>query len=129
MLGIGCLAVILGIVGGLNGKKATAVETPAKPLRHIVLFQFKETSTPKDVDAIVAKFESLPGRIPEIIGFECGTDVGVENLSQGFTHGFVVTFENEKGREIYLPHPAHQEFVDLVKPHVKQVLVFDFFVK
>ena len=54
------------------------------------------------------------------------TDISVEGKADGFTHGFVVTFETEKGREVYLPHPAHQEFVKLVGPRVEKVLVFDF---
>ena len=58
--------------------------------------------------------------------FEHGVDVSVENKQKGFTHGFVVTFRDEKGRDVYLPHPAHQEFVKLVGPRVADVLVFDY---
>ena len=58
--------------------------------------------------------------------WEHGVDVSVENKQKGFTHGFVVTFRDEKGRDIYLPHPAHQEFVKLVGPRVADVLVFDY---
>jgi hypothetical protein len=68
----------------------------------------------------------LPQRIEAIVGFEHGVDVSVENKQKGFTHGFVVTFGDEKGRDIYLPHPAHQEFVKLVGPRVADVLVFDY---
>jgi hypothetical protein len=75
---------------------------------------------------VVDGFAALPKKIEAIIGFECGQDVGVENLSQGFTHGFFVTFRDELGRATYLPHPAHQEFVKLVGPIVDKVLVFDY---
>ena len=53
-------------------------------------------------------------------------DVSVENKSEGFTHGFVVTFRDAKGRDAYLPHPAHQEFVKLVGPRLEKALVFDY---
>ena len=75
---------------------------------------------------MVRAFAALPQRIEAIVGFEHGVDVSVENKQKGFTHGFVVTFRDEKGRDIYLPHPAHQEFVKLVGPRVADVLVFDY---
>lgn len=103
-----------------------ASEKPAKVLRHVVLFQFKPDVSKEQVQEVVDAFAALPSKIDTIIGFEKGTDVSVENKAAGFTHGFVVTFRDEKGRETYLPHPAHQEFVKLVGPRVMNVLVFDY---
>ena len=98
----------------------------AKNLRHVVLFKFKETSTPEDVARIVAAFRGLPAKIAEIDGFEWGTDVSPEGKAQGFTHCFLVTFKTEADRDAYLPHPAHKEFVSIVGPHVDKVCVVDF---
>jgi len=97
-----------------------------KVLRHVVLFGFTPETTPDQVRAIEAAFAALPAQIPEIIAFEWGTDVSVENAARGYTHCFLVSFRNEAGRAIYLPHPAHQRFVDLVGPHLAQVLVLDY---
>ncbi len=58
-----------------------------------------------------------------------GTDVSTENLADGFTHCFIVTFHSAKDRDAYLPHPSHKEFVKLVGPHVEKVLVVDFWVQ
>lgn len=102
---------------------------PGKVLRHVVLFKFKDDVTPAQVDEVAAAFAALPGKIDCICGFEWGTDVSVENKAAGFTHGFVVSFHNEKGRDEYLPHAAHQEFVKLVGPRVDKVLVFDFWAR
>jgi hypothetical protein len=52
--------------------------------------------------------------------------MSVENLAQGFTHCFLVTFRDEDGRATYLPHAAHQDFVKLVGPRVDKVFVFDY---
>ncbi|MCA9198571.1 MAG: Dabb family protein, partial [Planctomycetales bacterium] len=41
----------------------------------------------------------------------------------------LVTFADEKGREIYLPHPDHKEFGKLVGPRLADVLVFDYWSK
>jgi lysophospholipase L1-like esterase len=111
----------LGVAAG-----TTAGGDPAKKLRHVVLFKFKDDSTPADVARIVAAFRGLPAKITEIDGFEWGTDVSPEGKSQGFTHCFLVTFKTEADRDAYLPHPAHKEFVSIVGPHVDKVCVVDF---
>lgn len=100
-----------------------------KLLRHVVLFKFKEEMTEAQVQEIVDAFSELPGKIETIVDYEAGTDVSVENKAAGFTHGFIVSFDDAKGRDIYLPHPAHQEFVKLVGPRLDDVLVFDFYAK
>lgn len=100
-----------------------------KVLRHVVLFKFKETSTPADVEKIVKAFGELPTKIAEIEDFEWGTDNSPEGLQQGLTHCFFVTFASEADRDAYLPHPAHKEFVELVGPHVEKVTVVDYWAK
>lgn len=123
------LAVLsVGLAFFQAASPAGAGEQGAGPrrLRHVVLFKFKETSTPEDVARIVAGFQALPGKIKEIAGFEWGTDVSPEGKAQGFTHCFLVTFATAADRDVYLPHPAHKEFVALVGPHVDQVCVVDY---
>jgi len=97
-----------------------------KVLRHVVLFKFKAETTPEQVKEIEQAFAALPLKIDSIIDFEYGTDVSVENLSQGFTHCFLVTFRDKAGREVYLPHPAHKEFVELALPKVEKAMVVDY---
>jgi hypothetical protein len=95
-------------------------------LRHAVLFQWKDDTTPEQLAAVEQTFAELPGKIPEILAFEWGTDVSVEGKSGGFTHLFFVTFADEAGRASYLPHPAHEHFKNLVGPCVEKVLVLDY---
>ncbi len=101
----------------------------AGALRHIVLFKFKDDATPEQVKQVEDAFRQLPKNIDTIEDFEWGTDNSPEMLAQGFTHCFVVTFADEKGRAAYLPHAAHQEFVEILKPHLDKVLVIDYFAK
>ncbi len=98
----------------------------SRRLRHVVLFQFKPEVTKAEVAEVVRAFAKLPQRIEVIVGFEHGIDISVEDKHKGFTHGFVVTFRDKAGRDTYLPHPAHREFVKLVGPRVADVLVFDY---
>ncbi len=97
-----------------------------KILRHVVLFKFKGDATPEQVQEVVRAFGALKSKIDTIDDFEWGTDVGVENLAAGFTHCFVVSFRDAAGRDIYLPHPAHEEFKKLVGPRLDKVLVVDY---
>jgi hypothetical protein len=121
--------LVLAGVSAVNADKKSSQKESAKLLRHIVLFQFKKETSKAKVKEITSTFAALPGKIDAIEDFEWGTDVSVENKAAGFTHGFLVTFRDAKGREEYLPHPAHQNFVKLVGPHVENVLVFDYWTK
>ena len=95
-------------------------------MRHIVLFKFKEDLEAAKVAEVVKEFGNLKNKIDTIIDYEAGTDVSPENLSQGFTHAFVVTFKNAADRDAYLPHPAHKEFVKFLNGKLDKVLVVDF---
>ncbi|MVM40337.1 Dabb family protein [Spirosoma sp. HMF3257] len=95
-------------------------------VQHIVLFKFKPETTPAKVNEIVAAFEALPSQIKEIKGFKWGTNNSPEKLNKGLTHAFILTFDNEKDRDAYLPHPAHKKFGTIVGPWLAEVTVVDF---
>ena len=105
------------------------VKAPDKLLRHVVLFNFVDSATDANIREIEAAFAGLPKRIPEIHDFEWGTNNSPEGLDKGLSHCFFVTFLSEEDRAIYLPHPAHQEFVSLVGPFVEDVTVVDYWVE
>jgi hypothetical protein len=108
-------------------KKQTATRVAVKPmLQHIVLFKFKPETTPEKVAEIIAAFEALPSKIKEIKGFQWGTNNSPEKLDKGLTHAFILTFDSEKDRDTYLPHPAHKAFGGVVGPWLADVTVVDF---
>ncbi|MEM7034909.1 MAG: Dabb family protein [Chloroflexota bacterium] len=98
-------------------------------LRHVVLFGFKPETSETEITAIENAFRALPEQIDLIKGFEWGTDVSVENKAAGYTHCFFLTFASEADRDAYLPHPAHAAFGTLVRQHLAQVLVVDYWAK
>jgi hypothetical protein len=112
-----------------NSAAAEEKESAKGELRHVVLFQFKKDATKEQVQEIVTAFAAMQKKIDAIAGFEWGTDVSVENLAQGFTHCFVVTFKDAKARDEYLPHPVHEEFKKLAIPRIEKVLVVDYYVQ
>ncbi len=66
--------------------------------------------------------ETLPG----IEDYVSGPNNSHEGLTQGFTHGFVMTFENAAARDTYVPHPDHERVKATLQPHIDSVVVFDF---
>lgn len=110
---------------------ANATMPPRKPmktstLQHVVLFKFKPEATPEKVAEIVTAFEGLPSKIKEIKDFKWGTNNSPEKLDKGLTHAFILTFDSEKDRDTYLPHPAHKAFGSVVGPWLADVTVVDF---
>ena len=103
-----------------------AQEKENRMLRHVVLFKFKDTSSKEDIQKVVDAFRSLKTSIPQVADFEFGTDNSPEGLANGFTHCFFVTFKSEADRDVYLPHPKHKEFVEILKPHLDKVQVIDY---
>jgi len=104
----------------------TSNQANGKLLRHVVLLKFKDGSSAADVKKVEDAFRALPSKIKEVKALEWGKNNSPENLAQGFTHCFFVSFASEKDREVYLPHPAHKAFVDVLGPHLDKVLVIDY---
>lgn len=98
-------------------------------LRHVVLIKFKEEATPEDIARVEEAFGALQEKIPEIKGYEWGINNSPEGLNKDFTHCFLVTFDSEADREVYLPHPDHKAFVEVLTPHMEDVLVVDYWAK
>lgn len=98
-------------------------------LRHVVLFKFKDESSAEDVQGVVDAFMALPSKIDGIQAIEYGTNNSPEGLAQGFTHCFLLSFASEKDRDDYLPHPDHKAFGEVLRPHLDQVLVVDYWAK
>jgi hypothetical protein len=115
-------AVVCSALGNLAMSKLNA----SRKLRHIVLYQFKDSATEAQIQEVVEAFSALPKQVPSVIGFERGTNVSREGKSDGLTHAFVVTFRDEAGRDEYLTHPAHQKYVELVRDRREKVVVFDY---
>jgi hypothetical protein len=95
-------------------------------IRHVVLLRFSDDTPAAERRGIEAAFAALPAQIGGITAFEWGTDVSPEGLSKGFSHAFVVTFEDSAARDAYLPHAAHLAFVARLKPCLADVLVLDY---
>lgn len=96
------------------------------PVKHVVLFKFKDGTSGEKIAELIEGYKALPGKIEHMKAFEWGADISVENLHQGFTHCFITTFADAAGRDQYIPHPAHEAYVQVLLPHLDKILVVDF---
>jgi hypothetical protein len=125
-----CNTETASVESGTNNITDTNQESDMKELlRHVVLIKFKEGTSPEDIKKVEDAFHALEGKIKEIRDYEWGINNSPEGNDKGFTHCFFVTFESEGDRDIYLPHPDHQAFVQVLIPHLEDVLVVDYWAK
>ena len=122
-------ALVLTMVALQSFAQETSVNNPQKVLRHVVMLKFTDSATAAIVQDIENTFKALPSKIPSIKGFEWGINNSPEGFNEGLTHCFVVSFDDEKGRQAYWDNPAHNDFVNNhLKPYMAKVLVIDYFV-
>ena len=122
------LILIVGVAVSLCAVAAAQSSKGAK-LRHVVAFKFKDTATREKTKEVENAFCALKTKIAEIESLEWGTNVSPENHDKGFTHGFILTFKSAKNRDVYLVHPEHKKFGQLVHAVLDDVFVIDFWAK
>jgi len=94
--------------------------------RHFGVFQFKSGVTEAKIGECFASLQAMVGKIPGLLSMENGPYKSDEGLNDGFTHGFIMTFDSPESRDAYLPHPIHEEVKELVVPCLERIVVFDF---
>jgi hypothetical protein len=95
-------------------------------VRHFGVFQFHPEITPQQIDECFRELVGMVGKIPGLLSVEHGPYESDEGLNDGFTHGFIMTFENATCRDEYLPHPEHERVRAIVAPRLSRLVVFDF---
>lgn len=118
--------IILALTTMASNSYAQTKTANTKMLRHVVLFKFKDSSQPEDIRKVEDAFKALAGKLNVIRDFEWGTNTSPENLNQGLTHCFLLTFSSDKDRDTYLTHPDHKAFGEVLKPHLDKVTVIDY---
>ena len=97
-------------------------------LKHMVFFKFEPDADGTAVRSVVEQFLRLEDEIGTVRHLEHGTNVSPEAHDQGFTHAFLVVFDDPEGLKTYGPHPAHQELIRLMDGVVAETRVIDFMV-
>ena len=126
LLALALALIALGAAMQATTEPTIAAQQEGRVLRHLVLYKFKPEVTPDQVQQVIDAFSQLPKKIDGIVGFEHGPNVSPEGKSDGLTYCFNVSFRDEKARDAYLVHPAHQEYVKVVQDKRERVVVFDY---
>ncbi|KAF2127439.1 hypothetical protein P153DRAFT_368731 [Dothidotthia symphoricarpi CBS 119687] len=101
---------------------------------HIVLFQFKDGTSPIAIKEIASKFIALKRSCihpstqrPYIFSLSGGKDISIEKLQNGISHAFVLQFYSNADRDYYVNEdPVHQTFKEAAGAVVQQTLVVDY---
>ncbi|KAF1943133.1 hypothetical protein EJ02DRAFT_343894 [Clathrospora elynae] len=101
---------------------------------HIVLFEWKSTASPEQVEEACKRMLALQDQCihptsqnPYIRSFSGGKNNSPEGHAGDLTHGFVVEFESAEDRDYYVyKDPAHQEFVKFAGEVANSVKVLDY---
>jgi hypothetical protein len=95
-------------------------------IQHMVLLKIKPEVTPEKITELFSQLAELQQLIPGITYFSGGPYSSSEGLNQGYTHGFLMTFESVDARDAYLPHPEHERVKATLLPCIDGVIAFDF---
>lgn len=95
-------------------------------VKHIGVFQFKDGVNQAQIDHCFVSLKGMVGQIPGLLEVIHGPYESDEGLNDGFTHGFIMTFDSPKSRDEYLPHPVHEAVKEIVVPCLERLVVFDF---
>jgi hypothetical protein len=100
-------------------------------INHIVILKFKSHVTESDIDSVVHQLGNLKELIPSIKSFSFGKNISLEQLNKGYTHAFIMTFDDVTGRDLYVEHPEHKKIAtELLMPMLEEglqsVVVLDF---
>lgn len=79
-------------------------------LRHVVMFRWADGVDDAHVAAVAAGLDELPGRIPEIVVYRHGADVGINDGNYDYV--VVGDFASADDYVVYRDHPAHQAFIE-----------------
>lgn len=88
-------------------------------LRHVALFRWKPETTAADVSKVEAALHQLPSKIPCILAYRFGRDVGAQDGNADFA--LVADFPDQEGLATYANHPDHQAVLqNLIRPILAQ---------
>jgi Stress responsive A/B Barrel Domain len=77
-------------------------------IRHILLWDYKDETSPEERARLEAELASLPARVPVLRQVEWGPVVGGRN--QSFSHCFIMQFDDMDALTEYTTHAEHIKF-------------------
>ncbi|GAC1702450.1 MAG: hypothetical protein NVS9B6_18700 [Candidatus Limnocylindrales bacterium] len=94
------------------------------PLRHVVLWAFRDEVSAAEREALVADLRGLVAAVPALRVVEVGPNISPAR-AQGYTHLMVQTFDDRAGLAEYAAHPAHQPVAARLRAAAAQLCAVD----
>lgn len=92
---------------------------------HIVLFKFKEGTTPEQIQSLKEEILKQKGTISGLLDISFGEDF--TSRAKGFTHAEVAVFKNRKSLEDFNTSEYHKQLiVTHIRPVLEDILVLDY---
>jgi hypothetical protein len=95
-------------------------------VKHIVLWKFKDGTSEDQINKFFDDLLDLSETVPGIDDYVSGSNCSAEAMSQGLTHGFIMTFSDAAARDAYMVHPEHERFKATALTMVDNTIIFDF---
>jgi hypothetical protein len=96
-------------------------------IRHVVMFRWNDGIDAAHVAATTAAFELLPGKIPQIVSYAFGADLGL--VPTNFDYAVTGEFATVEDFQGYRDHPDHQALVQsFIGPYVAERVAVQFIV-
>lgn len=121
-----CLALVMSVASASVFAGDDEKPKGKDKLFHVVAVKFKDGTSDADKKIVADAFRDLKKKIKEVKGYAGGESVSVEKLNKDFNHCSVLTFKDIPSLKVYMEHAEHKAFVELLKKHMADVFVFDF---
>jgi hypothetical protein len=94
-------------------------------IRHVVTFALKEGVSDQQIREVEEALGKLPGLIPELLEYQFGRDLGLNERNGGFAVTAVV--DKPQDLSVYLDHPEHLRISrEMLGPDVEYKLAVQF---
>lgn len=121
-----CLALVMSVASASVFAGDDEKPKGKDKLYHVVAVKFKDGTSDADKAVVEAAFRDLKKKIDTVKDYAGGASVSVEKLNKDFHHCSILTFKDIPSLKVYMEHPDHKAFVDLLKKHMADVFVIDF---
>lgn len=78
-------------------------------IRHTVMFRFKESASPEDINAFSNGLTEMVPKIDVIVNYEHGSDLGVNEGN--FDYVVTADFADADAYVAYRDHPEHKDVI------------------
>jgi hypothetical protein len=95
-------------------------------IQHMVLLKVDPGIARELTPRLFRALGDLQKVIPGMLYYSGGAYSSPEGFNQGYTHGFLMTFQDAAARDLYLTHPEHEKVKAEFLPRVEAAVAFDF---